>query len=275
MTLLEDFLLFRMSQSSRFEKVLFISADRTFQDLKQFEKVARIQIRCINIFETTTESILNNIAAELSSGPAQCAVIFSSLSDLILGVGVAQSLKFVKSLAAIGAYTTVVTIHRQLHSPTVCAQVSALMTTNALFYVNNGVMAAEVAGEIHTTRRSPTTGKVTECVEMFSLRRSADANRAASSSAQPSSVTQTPILVYMSRNKHRIFGSIDTDNSKSDGGDAALSATSAIPSSTSNIRKEKEDEDVVVSAVGPRIVEFDSTDPEFDDDDDPDADLDL
>ena len=102
---------------------------------------------------------------------------------------------------------------------------------------NDGILAPSVTAEIQLIRRSPATGRVTESLEMFRMQ------------------------------NHQLLP-IVVDKKRDPIVSAAADVMPEAIESASSSNKEP-------TASPLRLITFDSTDPEFDEDSDPDADLDL
>lgn len=121
-------------------------------------------------------------------------------------------------------------LHCSLHTPEVVAALSAHFPTVAKVQPNYGMMSDTVAAEVQTVRRSQSTGKVSEQMDML--------------------VWTRGVLLPLVTNR------------KQKGGKEVQ-------------EKAQQEVQQAVQQVAGRLVTFDSTDPEFDEDSDPDADLDL
>lgn len=209
-------------------------------------------------------------AIKIKSDSGRMCLLFHSLSEVILSIGLAQALQLITAFRDLlksidGAATTaspssiVFLVNSSLLTTYSIAQiqnaidnivivVSALSWLSMhLYYLiastsklpNTGVLAPDVATEIQTIRRSPTTGRVTEALEMFGWTGS----------------VLTPIVTKEGKIPR------SDSNATGEGETAAKEDLKPLPPPPQQLNT--------------RLITFDSTDPEFDEDSDPDADLDL
>jgi hypothetical protein len=159
-----------------------------------------------------------------------------------------------------------------LHPPTTVQLLASHFPSVVRIHPNDGTFyASVVAAEVHTIRRADVTQKITENSELFvfgpcfppermsSIGRT---NRPSGPSQEPTKSSSTGLLLLWPLVAPNI--SSTTDSSAAQNSPTPTPATaSSIPSSTGSTLATK------------RLITFDRSDPEFDEDDDPDADLDL
>lgn len=136
--------------------------------------------------------------------------------------------------------------------------VKSLFSTVVTAIPNSGTLSEEVVLQVQTIRRSTSTGKIQENVEMFSFKKPG--------------VLLAPITVSSSSNHS--YRTMKTESEKPEKilfeADRANQSIITPPTTTSQPSTTS-----TTNAVHPRLITFDSADPEFDEDSDPDADLDL
>jgi len=192
---------------------------------------------------------------------AGIAVIVYSLSEIILFAGLKKGLDFIGQLIQAtpndSNNSIIFQINSSLHPPAVIARIQQHLDTIAIIVSqphiipcmldhcsfklqlpNSGLLAASVAAEVQTVRRSPSSGRVSEHLEMFFLESGLSILRPIS----PTSIS----------NHH-----------------------SVTAAEVSKLETKIAVEQKPLPVHNARLICFVSTDPEFDEDSDPDADLDL
>lgn len=242
------------------------------------------------------------------AAPKNVALVLYSISELVLNVGFRATRDFLRTLtdllqehisptsaatstsssAATLVPCVILVVHESLHSPAALAQIQSLASVIVRVVPNSGTLASTVVAEIQTIRRydnsnttvlfsknisqmspfyfafrSAATGKINESTEMFTCRDSllaplkpvssfADDADDAAESDSAKDITALPTAE----------GSSNADKEKERAGVAKSSAAGGGAAKAS-------------ASHNQRLITFDSTDPEFDEDSDPDADLDL
>jgi hypothetical protein len=252
--------------------------------------------------ESMTKTVLDTIAQSSPAGDektsedgtnSRVAVFIYSFSEIVLNYGLNASTKFLKSIKAIPTvYNLVATMHSTLHATRSISYMQALFDVTVLVDPNNGTMGDDVMAEIQSVRKSPGTGKVYEDQELFGVR----------------GVYLYPLKgrkVLEDEGRHGVAGGGDSDAVS--GVADVLSAVNILDNNVKDPLKDplkgplkestkgsKDGDQAVRDGVQgdkgqgdgntcnrnvgynvQRLVTFDSTDPEFDEDSDPDNDLDL
>ena len=281
-----DCLVGRLLASARYARVLCVCLGRSEEAVRH---AARLYLEfqsddCETLIDTklSTCATFGDAATALcgSGNNGATAVVIFSMSELLLECGVAASLAAVHTIcnsnSGDGGPTVIAVVHTTLHPPHVLAQLlprrrnSASSSSNddrggfnAACFVrgNDGTLAAELACEVQVVRVSSAAGKVHEETDYFAARaRPAGGNaRGVLAQGPPLALLQPiPQLKKLQETHHAPAA-------------AAASATHTGVSSTITTTSTSN----AIIAGNRRLITFDSTDPEFDDDSDPDADLDL
>lgn len=179
----------------------------------------------------------------------------------------------------------VFTVHESLHSQSTLTKIQSLVPIVVKVLPNSGTLSAEVVCEIQTMRKSPNTGKIAEGVEMFGFRKAllypllahrdnlisseVSAREVSSASGktpeEPSDTTESD-SAKENLLETRLQG-MNLNSSSTTGLNATTNSTITTTTAASN--------NSAPNLATARLITFDSTDPEFDEDSDPDADLDL
>ena len=286
--LASDFLLLKALQSSRFSKVLCINLDRNIEDLRLIAKLAgredKLSIISWDYSMDPTELQLNikNNLNTLTTTDCCVAIFYFSISEMVFEFGlraVCRLLKDVgvedsdvKDLKRKNVHCTIGVVHETLHSKATLHYLQSLFSTVCIVNPNDGTMSSAVLGQIQCIRKSPQTGKFYESIDFFThangvlfpippvkdsvLSKYADLDGQMDSTT--STVDVTSVLSEVEIHRHTESSAKVTQSS---GG----SSTVAIGTSSHSIE----------GFSDKRLIAFDSTDPEFDEDSDPDNDLDL
>lgn len=272
-----DFLLSRILVSCRYDKVICLCLDRTKAELMSVwdENESKDRRACeepkivLSNIPFDGSAIIADLSEKIKCGTSEnssVGIIVYSLSEIVLMIGLAKAISFAKQLTTLigGAATTnpqskttvaiIFVVHESLHNTQALFQLQTLAGVTVRIVPNRGTLSPEVAAEIQSVRKSPATGKVSEAVEMFAFRdgRLHPLLGAKTVDAADSSSEKDPTAI------NSLAQLLDT---------AEISASGAI---TPRVTP------VTAAAPPPsRLIAFDSTDPEFDEDSDPDADLDL
>ena len=234
---------------------------------------------------------LNLLGERRQSGPEDAnrvvsvAVVLFSLSELLLSSG-PTALRVVDSIRSCAipgvAVSVVAVIHSTLHPPYLLSRLlpqqqhgqNTGSPFNSAVFVrpNDGTVSDELACEAHVVKVSTVTGKVVEDRDFFVRRALTVRGDAAGVLAQgPQYSLLAPVVKVM------------TTQDSNDSAPTAPSATGTTSttfseqtnSNNSNNASASRVTTTTTTAINRRLITFDSTDPEFDDDSDPDADLDL
>jgi hypothetical protein len=201
------------------------------------------------------------------------AIFISSLTDWILNANSIEEVgrelynlrkimgnKYQNSLFQIHLYTT---LYTTLHSFETVQIIQSWFPTVVRVLPNDGIMFSPmIAAEVHTIRRSEGSNKMSEALELFIW-----------SSITERTLTPfvmlTPLISNTSAVKDKNLSQIQSnnDNSKVDDSAPTKSTITSTANNNNSILPPKMSQS--------RLITYDRTDPEFDEDDDPDADLDL
>jgi hypothetical protein len=251
-------LLIQCVKSQKYKKIVIICGD-----VKISEILLLIKISCLQHHIESERIILVNNVKEFStnfqSNEDGLAVFHYSFSETLLNEAFQDEIALLRKFLYLCAeslsekhqvqtsklspmlYLTY--LHVSFHDTCTVAALNALFPTNILVVPNYGTMSTSMAVQIQTVRRSY-TNKIQENVEMFGFHKSGVtlnllAAKSETVKQESKSLVQGDVLLQ-----------------------SALMGNSEKPVEQS-------------VAINPRLITFESTDPEFDEDSDPDADLDL
>ena len=188
------------------------------------------------IIEKCNPAISTTINQGVCRSSLSC-VLFS-ISEIVLQYSLRDAMRLLEVVSSWKLGSFVTNIHSTLHSNQIQAQLESFFTSIGYININNGLFANEVILEVQTIKKSRNGGKITEATELFGW------------NAQPNCGS----LYCIHRHKEP---KLDAEKAN----ETSLENNSNQLSNEININK--------------RLILFDSTDPEFDEDSDPDADLDL
>lgn len=257
--LAESYLIKKMMSYSKYEKILYIALDRPHNlCLNGLSSDCKLEVLNYQINEMADVlSMISSVKAKMESCEG-CGIVVSSFTEICLSVGHVKAMSALRSLIELEAAALILTVHSSLHSPAATAQISKACIATASFVPNDGILSDEVAGEIYTFRKSP-TGRISESAELFGLQRFVP------SCAVETNSLPAHELLYISRNKHKVDASaLDNDDKATASTAGGADKDDGLPTGVGSVAHHAQ-----------RLIAFDSTDPEFDDDSDPDADLDL
>eukprot|EP00598_Pedospumella_elongata_P008415 CAMPEP_0184988556 /NCGR_PEP_ID=MMETSP1098-20130426/24521_1 /TAXON_ID=89044 /ORGANISM="Spumella elongata, Strain CCAP 955/1" /LENGTH=361 /DNA_ID=CAMNT_0027513335 /DNA_START=8 /DNA_END=1090 /DNA_ORIENTATION=- len=213
-------------------------------------------------------------SASVVVAPKNTAVVIYSISELILNIGFMKTREFLRTLTSllhehinVGSNSSssaalvpsiVLVVQESLHSTAVLAQIQSLASVIVRVVPNSGTLASTVAAEVQTIRRSAVTGKINESIEMFTCRDSLLA----------------PLKPVTHFGADDADETADSDNTKSSITALPTALESADKNAGSAVKKNNVSSAASQANHNQRLITFDSTDPEFDEDSDPDADLD-
>lgn len=298
-----DYLLSRLLHSKRVKRTLCLNLDRNPTSLTNIAKLvdnskdddesgaASSKLVVIGrdvsgIFEVN--STLNAIKTTISEWNQQefaYSIVVYSLSELILTLGFRKAVSFVKDLVyyvqteatnSTNATNTctpsiVFVVHESLHPPSVIEKLRSLVTIIVKVVPNSGTLSPEVVAEMQTIRKSVTTGKIMECIEMFGYRegllyamKTGGSAATAGDAENGLEFTEDDAESVVNKNdSSTIMNKLLVPSGGTPTAGAAVEGTSSSSVAAVAVDTSK------------RLITFDSTDPEFDEDSDPDADLDL
>ena len=187
----------------------------------------------------SVEELVRSLSRDNFDKDCSIAIFIYSMSELILRTSLKNAASSFQQLIAltmnpthsVNLYTV---INSSLHDLPTISYLTSMVDAVVTVVPNDGAtISSEIAAELHIVRRSQSSTKITEDIEMFEWR---DAR------------LQPRLQVRLN--------------------DSAMDAKSTTEHENTNEVK-------VFQKPHSRLITFESTDPEFDDDDDPDADLDL
>ena len=183
----------------------------------------------------------------------------------------------------------IMNLHQSLHiqnSTTslypISSTLSSLCNVTCYISTNDGTMSDEVCLQIHSFRKSIQTGKVSESVELFGRHVETYIYPLKQNSIQlidnnTSSINNTLLNLNISNNNNHTDNGSTATSSTSSSSEMLLSQALNSQSTTTitTITNNNITNNPSLNVVNSRLITFDSTDPEFDEDSDPDNDLDL
>jgi len=305
-----DLLVGRLLASARYARVLCVCLDRPEEAVRRAAGLyLEQQASCppdaaAADAKLTTCKTLDDASTALmhsnGDGEGATAVVLFSLSELLLERGVAATLAAVNSLRGPGdgdggdngggerrtRPTLIAVVHTTLHPPHVLAQLLPRRSGghghgrdvfSAACFVrgNDGTLASELACEVQVVRVSVATGKVVEDTDYFAARARSVGGAGSGMLAQGPPVALLHPIPQLKK-QHVPAASVTAPTTTPAATTTTTTTTSiaAAVSATSN-RSSNSNHAAASVAGNRRLITFDSTDPEFDDDSDPDADLDL
>ncbi len=304
-----DFLLSKAVSSSRFKTIVVLATDRSTTDIehscrgeaaRKSGKLKVVTLSGLSSVREIVEKLKNEVKdVIITDGKEQheTALFINSLSELLILFGSThvfallrelqqhqqQSLGTSGTLGCIPFTRVVATLHETLHETSLIRHLQGLFTVIVTTRPNDGTLSSRVLARIHTVRRSGKTGKVSEEMELFGHENGV---------LLPLHVRKFPVGDEdsgESENGHKdikeegieitgenMIETILSSAAKKSGLalDASSASASVGVSSTASKSKAKTGTVAMVPSIA-RLVTFDSTDPEFDEDSDPDNDLDL
>jgi hypothetical protein len=273
-----DFLLVKALLSSRFEMVVVLNMDRRQDDLLAVAQAHGGDVRKLrfvswqpgltakHLVESIQSTVQQHRQSETNSAKSSVAIFVFSVSELCLLYGFRDATWLIKTLANIDrapstyaerVHSVVGVIHDSLHRTTHSQYFQGLFNTIVTLLPNDGMLASTVLGQIQCIRKSPTTGKFYENSELFSQFRG--------------------VLSPIPSNKADALSSSSQSNAETEDAQSKLVNELMGAASPTDEKSSTDKNNKTVEPSGPmsRLIAFDSTDPEFDEDSDPDNDLDL
>lgn len=259
--LVSDFLLLRALTSKRYSQIICLLSDRRVEDLK---KVVNVSSSNNNIAPSICDmnglenldaiyDICKATVSTTSSSDKSRALFIYSLSEWILLFGTQRVLILLDKLTALGFHQIIACVNQTFHSHMHLAHLISHFSVIARTLPNDGTLSGEVLLHIHTTRRSDRSGRVAESIELF---------------GDHSGLLLMPLKPISERRDLTTEGHTTSTS-------ALQRLNPVVPSvSSMNLNMDKA-ADEVAAAAARRLITFESTDPEFDEDSDPDNDLDL
>ena len=152
----------------------------------------------------------------------------------------------------------ITSLHSTLHDSKSRSLIEDHFSTICYTIPNDGSFSMEVLTEIQTIRKSNTSGKVSESTELYGWKQY--------KSGKSMDNSKSDGLLYC-MHKNKIYNSmmVTEMSTNTDGNNNNNNNNNVAPPKSQP----------VLVPTTKRLITFDSTDPEFDDDSDPDADLDL
>ncbi len=289
-----DYLLCKALTEQRVGKVIVLSLDRPVQELRTILRNAAkddfidrkvdvenniIFVEEVDLNRTFFETIdtITKIGSSTVAIEQTTVVILYSISELVLSYGLHASIPWIKgAVSSVSAskrpILLLTTLHQSLHDEPSISFITSLFPTIAKIMPNYGTISASVAAEVQTIRRSAITGKISESLELLHWKHALltplpvqKVPSSGSSKAQQDLAGEQKAEVSVhSRDSNKHTGNFSRPLLLLGPAHAASTSTTVSTSAPA----------LAPPAAG-RLITFDSTDPEFDEDSDPDADLDL
>lgn len=277
-----DYLLLKSMEDERCKNIVTACFDRTDEDVcvtlgrnGNLSKHTCLDLNC----EISPEEIVSIIsgrfhilnAAEGDTVSSFNVLFIHSLSELWLRFGQHRALILLGQLGKIGYDILIVTVHETLHSRQLLNFIQQKFSVCAHISSNDGTLSGEVFAVMQTVRKSASSGKVSECVDWFSCQNGALVALATSHHKQGIKKTNVAGDIHdqeVVENKDGkvtpkdVLASVTTSSNKGLGCQTSADTATHVVASPASTGLQ-------------RLVVFDSTDPEFDEDSDPDNDLDL
>lgn len=255
---LSDFLLARSLLNKRYSKVIALILDRNKKELLSQAQINEYSTDKL-IIMTNYESFLQYFQLELQESKECICIFISSLSSLIFQLSVSELKNFLSSISRFTKVRQkgdllspqslfVTNLNINLHPKRIIELVQTFFLCSVFIKPNAGTMSRDVAAEILTLRKALSTNKITEIIELFRFQ----------------NFTLLPIA------NHSFPTEVDDENSETTKliKPLTIDENQKIEPTTKPLQ-------FTSNKVNSRLITFDSTDPEFDEDSDPDADLDL
>ena len=282
--LVTDYILLRALSSKRYSQIICLLSDRQTEDLnkvitgvtsniqttsivccdvKKLESLDAIYDLCKKTMSSSMPSSSSSSSSSSSDNSKSKALFIYSLTEWILLYGTQRVTSLLDKLATLGFQQIIVCIHQTCHTQAHLSFLSSRFSVTAHTLPNDGTLSGEVLLHIHTTRRSDRSGRVAESSELFG--------------AHPISILSPlkPTTTTQPERRHNI------DTPAADTAAEVHNATSVLQrlelssDSAGGGGAKLPTDDEVAAAAARRLITFESTDPEFDEDSDPDNDLDL
>lgn len=290
-----DSLLIKCLKNKRYQKVTVLLLDRKVDDLLSIirhhcrsnniiyeQLVTANRVKFLSIDEIDEINSFNWFSRSEQTNEDNAVFIYS-LSEYILNYSASkvEATKFVTKLIRMTSNRQhaesradisllVANIHQSLHLPSITSYMQSLFSgVIRIAPPIPGTLANEVAAEIQIVRRSENTMKVNESLEMFTW-----------------SKDETILLPIQVTEKSSHSDTASKNRKDETEGFIEAEDRNAVEKSDQGVHQENFEVKDSLTVLGTnsastakkpvaRLITFDSTDPEFDEDDDPDADLDL
>lgn len=273
-----DYLLLKTLQSQKYKKVCVIAMDINVEDLKSLTAVTLHDLDSRLLIFSDWSSFEQFWDAEIVTKlqvDNECfyGIFLYSMSEWLLNSSIdsivprvnriigqcnssTRNADSVESATIQSTVLFVSLIYYSLHSSSMIGYLQSLFPTTIVVKPNDGTLSAEMAAEIQTVRRSVATSKMFEFVDYFTWKQN--------------------MLSHIPKLSDGNSSSVSTNNEN------ALLKPKESESHNEETTEELELKNTLQNTIGDgnikinsRLITFDSTDPEFDEDDDPDQDLDL
>jgi hypothetical protein len=230
-----EYLLAAAMKRQNFNKIYILPLDKRLSNLITATECTEDGNLCV--FKSM-DDLVSKLTSSVVSKEGSTAIFLYSLSELILRTSLRKATAAFQQLLSL-TYHKESNVHlftfinSSLHDLSTISYLTAMVDAVVTIIPNDGSsLSLEVAAEVHIVRRSQSSTKISEDIEMLEWR---------DSRLQP-------------RLSVRVV-------------DAPVEETSVVDATSNEVK--------VFNKSHSRLITFESTDPEFDDDDDPDADLDL
>lgn len=248
----------------KYENIVIISLDRSLVQIENLRKYLneneneKIQIICMDDINDSVLTCVSRWKSYIKS-PEKTSVILFSITELVFRYNYNLSLKILTEIQSWNLCCFIASLHSTLHDGKSRSIIEDQFSTICYAIPNDGMFSDEVLAEIQTIRKSLTSGKVTESTELFGWK------QYKTGKAMDNKLSEG-ILYCMHKNK--VYNSMMVS-------DMSNQASNMEQNADAQVAPQPPKSQSVVLPTTKRLITFDSTDPEFDDDSDPDADLDL
>ena len=273
-TIASDFLL--VQSINKFNKqITCVTFDRSIKDIQRTlvntpaDKLNNLHFinhlassSLTNLFEALQQGIDDNKSSNTNSN----ILFLYSLSEILIWYDLNTVYDFIESLHRIGYQQIITTLNKTLHSSYLINDISTHFSNIIYVLPNDGTLSNDVICQIKSSRRSPKSGKVSEVTELFGK--------------DPLYIIRPLKVTHKSTNMNDIDTSTTTKKPIDTISAVNILTQLSITESTSkvegvNTQATTTTTEHVYNNINKRLITFDSTDPEFDEDSDPDNDLDL
>ena len=268
-----DYLL--VQSINKFDKqITCITFDRSIKDIQRSlinttaDKLNNLHF--INhLASSTLDDLLQSLQQDInnkSSNTNSNILFLYSLSEILIWYDLNTVYEFIESLHRIGYQQIITTLNQTLHSSYLINDISTHFSNIIYVLPNDGTLSNDVICQIKSSRRSPKSGKVSEVTELFGK--------------DPLYIIRPLKVTHKSTNMNDIDTSTTTKKPIDTISAVNILTQLSITESTSkvegvNTQATTTTTEHVYNNINKRLITFDSTDPEFDEDSDPDNDLDL
>lgn len=301
-----DYLLSRVIINRKYKKTYIYCPERNLRELSQIIQ----QILVDNSLTSSSSSSAATASSEIigdikivnnwkkfldiikeskkSTETESSAYFIYSLNDLLLNYNIKNVMKDYELIFSILESDTLSFFCTVLHTSLTSTPIIEMFSSLFPIHVNlttGGILPDDVLAEVQVVRRSLTTGRINEGVEYMKWNKLVLEPFTKKIIVKDNKEDKKKDKKSKNDKKNQVSTSSSTSESTSPSPDTTTSTDSIFSSITSNSKKdvtqilaevqETSSTSSLSSAPQSRLITFESTDPEFDEDSDPDADLDL